>query len=116
MRRLLVFAGLAGLGYLIYRIISEPEPEPDLEREAAPVRTRVVEPGVPVEPGPGLETGAAWVEPTDGACPSTHPVKAKLSTGIYHLPGGRHYERTRPDRCYRDAEAAERDGLRRSRQ
>jgi hypothetical protein len=42
----------------------------------------------------------------------SHPVKAKLSSGIYHLPGGQNYERTKPDRCYVDAAAAEADGLR----
>jgi hypothetical protein len=41
-------------------------------------------------------------------------VKAKLSSGIFHVPGGMNYERTRPDRCYVDSAAAERDGLRRS--
>jgi hypothetical protein len=54
----------------------------------------------------------AWVEPIDGTCPSTHPVKAKLSSRIFHLPGGANYPRTRPDRCYLDAAAAEADGLR----
>jgi hypothetical protein len=53
-----------------------------------------------------------WVEPVDGACPASHPIKAKLSSGIYHSPGGMNYERTHPDRCYVDGAAAERDGLR----
>ena len=48
----------------------------------------------------------------DGACPATHPVKAKLSSGIFHVPGGANYDRTHADRCYVDAEAAEADGLR----
>jgi hypothetical protein len=56
---------------------------------------------------------AAWVEPDDdGSCPTTHPVKAKLSSGIFHVPGGLNYERTKPDRCYLDESAAEADGLR----
>jgi hypothetical protein len=53
-----------------------------------------------------------WVEPIDGACPPTHPVKGKMASKIYHLPGGFNYPRTKPDRCYRDAAAAEADGLR----
>lgn len=53
-----------------------------------------------------------WVEPVNGECPTTHPVKGKLASKIYHLPGGFNYPRTRPDRCYRDAAAAEADGLR----
>jgi hypothetical protein len=56
---------------------------------------------------------AAWTEPNaDGSCPATHPVKAKLSSGIFHVPGGLNYERTNPDRCYPDEAAAEADGLR----
>ena len=52
------------------------------------------------------------IEPVDGECPSSHPVKGKLSSGIYHQPGGFNYERTRADRCYLDSAAAESDGLR----
>jgi hypothetical protein len=58
--------------------------------------------------------GPVWVEPVDGQCPTTHPVKAKLGSGIYHAPGGLNYDRTRPDRCYLTTEAAELDGLRKS--
>jgi len=39
-------------------------------------------------------------------------VKAKLGSGIYHVPGGGNYDRTHADRCYANAEAAEADGLR----
>jgi hypothetical protein len=53
-----------------------------------------------------------WMTPVDGTCPLSHPVKAKLGSGIYHLPGGLNYERTQPDRCYLDAPSAEADGLR----
>ncbi len=55
-----------------------------------------------------------WVEPLGTATPTTHPVKAKLSSMLYHLPGMAFYDRTRPDRCYVDAEAAEADGFNRS--
>lgn len=54
----------------------------------------------------------AWVEPDGDVCPTSHPVKAKLGSKIFHVPGGLSYDRTRPDRCYRDAAAAEADGLR----
>ena len=54
----------------------------------------------------------AWVLPESGECPVSHPVKAKVLTGIFHPPGSANYARTRPDRCYRDAAAAEADGLR----
>src|SRR5262249_12699698 len=52
-------------------------------------------------------TVSAWVEPTGDVCPTTHPVKGKLGSKIFHLPGMLNYERTRPDRCYRDGDAAE---------
>jgi hypothetical protein len=77
-----------------------------------------------VEPGGGPETEQPgevataslepWIAPIDNACPPSHPVKAKLASGIFHVPGGMNYERTKPDRCYLDGPAAERDGLRRS--
>lgn len=54
-----------------------------------------------------------WVDPqVDGGCPPTHMVKAKLSSKIFHVPGGLAYDRTTPDRCYRDAATAEADGFR----
>jgi hypothetical protein len=59
-------------------------------------------------------SATAWLAPIDGACPGSHPVKAKLASGIYHVPGGQSYDRTTPDRCYVDAVAAEQDGLRAS--
>lgn len=58
-----------------------------------------------------------WIDPLpDGSAPDTHPVKANMDSGIFHLPGGAHYDRVSPDRCYRDAESAEADGLRPSKQ
>jgi hypothetical protein len=41
-------------------------------------------------------------------------VKAKLSSGIFHVPGGQNYDRTHADRCYVDEGAASSDGLRKS--
>ena len=52
-----------------------------------------------------------WVEAQDGTCPPTHPVKAKLASRLFHLPGMFAYARTRPDRCYLDADAAVADGF-----
>jgi hypothetical protein len=57
----------------------------------------------------------AWLPANDdGSTPDGHPVKVKESSGIFHVPGGRFYDRTRPDRCYPTAAAAEADGYRRS--
>ncbi|MEZ5178600.1 MAG: hypothetical protein R2746_10070 [Acidimicrobiales bacterium] len=59
-----------------------------------------------------LVEGTVWVKPVEGACPEGYPVKAKLSSGIFHLPGMAAYGRTTPDRCYASAEDALADGLR----
>ena len=73
------------------------------------------------------EATAQVVEPNDGSameprewitcdgsgnCPTTHPIKAKDSSGLYHVPEGTLYERTIPDRCYSTVEAAKADGYR----
>lgn len=66
-------------------------------------------PAAKVPPPPPL---APWVEPVAGEVPATHPVKAKLASNLYHVPGGFNYARTRPDRCYLDVASAEADGFR----
>ena len=67
---------------------------------------------VPVDASPS--SSATWVEPVDGACPDGYPIKANDNSGIFHVPRGRFYERTVPERCYADAHDAEADGYRRS--
>jgi hypothetical protein len=60
-------------------------------------------------------TATGWVAPdADGSAPASHPIKAKESSGIFHVPGGRFYDRTKADRCYATAAAAEADGYRQS--
>ena len=77
---------------------------------APPIGRLLPDPAAPAPASSPQPT--TWVEPTGGVCPTSHPVKAKLSSKIFHLPGMANYERTTPDRCYADAEAAEADGLR----
>lgn len=58
-------------------------------------------------------TSGGWRPPAeDGVAPDGYPVKVKVSSGIFHVPGGRFYDRTLPDRCYPTAVAAEADGYR----
>jgi hypothetical protein len=52
-----------------------------------------------------------WTSPVGGQCPVGYPVKV-ASSGIYHVPGGRFYERTTPQRCYASTDDAEADGYR----
>jgi hypothetical protein len=61
------------------------------------------------------DDSATWAEPIDGDCPPGFPVKAKVTSGIFHVGGGASYDRTRPDRCYRTPAAAEAHGLRAAR-
>lgn len=82
-----------------------PEPEAPEAPEPEPVAKAPA-------PKPKAKAKPAWIEPDGDHCPRSHPVKAKLASGIYHLVGMRDYGRTNPDRCYRDPEAAEADGLR----
>ena len=60
--------------------------------------------------------GASWVEAGEerSVAPDGYPVKVNARSGIYHLPGGRNYERTLADRWYRSASDAEADGFRAS--
>jgi hypothetical protein len=72
-------------------------------------RRQHVDPAGSVEPS---QPRASWVPAVGGGCPVSHPVKAKVGSGIYHLPGGQFYARTRPELCYIDAASAEADGYR----
>lgn len=59
------------------------------------------------------DNGRCWIRPDEnGACPAGYPVKANDNSGIFHLPGGRFYDRTKPERCYSDAVVAAADGYR----
>jgi hypothetical protein len=102
---------VAGTAYAVWRWFESQRSDSGLSWEAQPA---------PFPPQPRAENpppaggGDAWVEPTDSTCPASHPVKAKMSSKIFHVEGGLNYARTHPDRCYRDAAAAEADGLRKS--
>ncbi len=94
---------------------AEPAPAPN------PVATDEVGAAPGAEPAPApnpvadqAAEVAQWVLPVDGGCPPGYPVKANDNSGIYHLPGGRSYDRTVAERCYATAEAAEADGYRQS--
>jgi hypothetical protein len=96
LRRLIVLGIAVGATFVVWRRVRTRRQErPEQIPFAAPARASV-----------------PWVDAVDGACPASHPVKVKVSSGIYHLPGGQFYDRTRPERCYADAAAAEADGYR----
>jgi hypothetical protein len=103
-RRLLGIGLLAGVAYALWRKLpARPETSPHWEPQP-----------FPFPPVPAVDD-SPWVEPAEsGACPAHHPVKAKLGSGIFHVPGGANYARTVADRCYLSPDAAESDGLRQS--
>ena len=105
-RRILGIGLLAGIAYAVWRKFPRStESGTGTHWESQPF---------PFPPQP-VADDSPWVEPAQsGACPAHYPVKAKLASGIFHVPGGANYSRTQPDRCYLSAEAAEADGLRQS--
>lgn len=123
-RRVIGVGVVAAAGYAVWRAFEarkvatgvswQPQPFPypprPIEHETAPAGTEPAS----AEPASAEQAPAEqpWVEPDGAACPTTHPVKAKLSSGIFHLPGGASYARTKPDRCYVTGDAAVADGLR----
>jgi hypothetical protein len=105
-KRILGLSALAAAGYAAWRALESRRVERGVTWEPQPF---------PYPPQPHVsEPAVAWVESDDGTCPTSHPVKAKLSSGIFHVEGGASYERTHADRCYATPEAAEADDLRAS--
>jgi len=116
---------LAGVGYAAWRVINaertdrdvtwEPQPFPFPPRPRQSVNEEIelaTEDEARLGDVPLIRRAEPWIEPVNDTCPALFPVKAKLASGIFHVPGGSSYERTKPDRCYRDASTAEADGLR----
>ena len=81
---------------------SRPPQPPPAPPEASPT-ARAAEPA----------TSERWRQPIAGACPDGYPIKVAKS-GIYHVPGGRSYDRTTAERCYVNTDDAEADGYRRA--
>src|SRR5215510_6512044 len=68
---------------------------------------------------PQVSHGALGSAPeTPWTCPVSHPIKGNFTTHsgepcIYHVPGGRFYDKTKPERCYATWDEAVRDECRR---
>lgn len=54
------------------------------------------------------------VPASDWDCPAWAPIKGNADSGIYHVPSGRYYEKTRPEECFRTEAAAVAAGYRKS--
>lgn len=126
LRRALILVILGGGAYALIKrrqtaqqqdtVASEPSwpPFDSVVRGFAVVSDASDTPGSEASSNPVGSTPAAqrWVTPIDGMCPGSHPVKANDNSGIFHVPGGRFYNRTVPERCYANAEDATVDGYR----
>jgi hypothetical protein len=118
--RSLKLGAVIGAGYAVWRILESRKSDSHITPAAQPVPSppgpRRADVHIPsqLRPPGGPETSdiaATWVEPVEDVCPTSHPVKAALSSGTFHVPGEPAYDSTRPDRCYLDTSAAEADGL-----
>ena len=106
LRRLFGVGIVVGVGYALWRRFASVAPPTAAGWEPQPF---------PFPPQPTVDTTPPWIDaPVGRECPDDYPVKAKLASGIYHVPGGANYARTQADRCYRSAAAAEAAGLRAS--
>jgi len=108
MGRALTASALASLLIGLSRVFRRP-PQPKVTGQASWPPLTDDDTGTDTD----TDTAAVWVAPAaDGTCPTSHPVKAKDSSMIHHVPGGLSYDRTVADRCYVDGAAAEADGYR----
>jgi len=107
LRRILGLGVVASIVYAVRRAFGRTDTSVSADSTAIESAATVVQ-----EVPPAKTTAEAWVDANGDSCPSSHPVKGKLKSGIYHVPGGSSYDRTAPDRCYVDERAAEADGLR----
>jgi hypothetical protein len=103
LRRMLGLGVVAGATYAVWRVVEANRVATNAEWEPQPF---------PFPPQPSAARVEPWVGPVGDACPASHPVKAKLTSRIFHVPGGSSYDRTIPDRCYADPATAEADGFR----
>ena len=113
LRRLVWLGVLGGAAFAASRMLRQRQaqslaaPEwPPLSPEPQPApaeKSKTVAPAAPA---------ARWVPPVDGKCPDGYPLKANDNSGIFHVPGGRFYDRTVAERCYANADDAIADGYR----
>ena len=83
-------------------------PLPDQSSTPVPSATPVQ----PIATETTLDTTTWLPALDDGSVPESHSIKANDSSKIFHVPGGRFYDRAKPERCYATAAAAEADGYR----
>lgn len=65
-------------------------------------------------PAPAAKPTRVKVTSSSFNCPKGYPVKGNADSGIYHVPGGAFYSRTKPEECFTTAAAAKSAGYRAS--
>jgi hypothetical protein len=112
--RILRLFGFAAIGAIAIGIVRAVRPAPKPAVTGVASWEPIVTKETPVRTsGPVQFTSTdTWVEPVDGDCPVSHPIKGNDGSKIFHVPGGSSYDRTRAERCYARAEDAEVDGYR----
>ncbi len=124
LRRLVILALLGVVGGAAFTVLRRRKAESTparLSQSEWPMLERRPEPPVAHDGSPRpfvavpVDQAARWLVPeADGQCPPGYPIKANDNSGIFHVPGGRFYDRTIAERCYADAADAEADGYRRA--
>lgn len=114
--RVVRFTGIGVVVAIVVGVIRSVKPKPKPPATGTASWPPLVEEAEPVRrSGPVEFTEPAtdkWVEPTDGSCPASHPLKANSQSHIFHVPGGGSYDRTHAERCYAETADAEADGFR----
>jgi hypothetical protein len=113
LRRLFWLGMLTAGGYSALRVVRRQQSAPATNPQWPPLvaeQVPDVKAAAKAKPAPGEPP--RWIEPVNGDCPDGYPVKANDNSGIYHVPGGRFYDRTVAERCYANAEDALADGYR----
>ena len=125
-RRGALAGAVAGVGFAVWKYLAartpdtggvqykaQPFPMPPRPVPSIPTPVPMPSPSTPDVAPPGAVELESSVAPDEhGNCPTSHPIKGKRSSGIYHQPGSFAYDRTHADRCYLDTAAAEHDTLR----
>lgn len=109
--RLLKFGAVVSVAVGVARSIARSRRRQGTGSATWPPLEQTGEPEPRSEP---VQAAPRGVEPVDGACPPGYPIKANSSSKIFHVPGGRSYDRTVPDRCYAGEADASADGYRRA--
>ena len=106
LRRIMFLAVVAMVAFVAVRWFSRPrEPLASAAPAWPPLEPLTAKAATAVAP-------STWVPSDSGSCPLERPIKANDNSGIFHVPGGRFYDRTRAERCYAEAADAIADGYR----